>query len=270
MRQQAANPAADTADPVSNAVVSPEASLLLRQILQSALKNQGGTPANWVAEAQALLANVLMNDYLNWWNLAFPVDVADAQAAVDYVTQLNPPPPDPVRAQAYHAQGLIYRADRTPQKQRLARDAFNQARQLDPGFARAHAQFGNQKSLLGRESEAHAPLDRARNLSPRHPASGYFYWAEGRAYFQEGIWSNAINWLKKSVEALPTVWYNRCYLAAAQNSAGDQTGARRTMTDFINAPGFDPATFTRIKQLKPDPNDPARKRVLDFVQPLLP
>jgi tetratricopeptide (TPR) repeat protein len=254
---------ADDTDPISNAVASPDASLFVRQILTKALA--AGLDARWKGEALSLLANVLMNDYLNWWNVDFPVNVQDAQDAVDEAMKLHPP--GPWLALAHHAQGLIHRAKGDD---KLALKAFRMARNLDRGFARGHAQFGNQKALLERESEAHAPLDRARNLNPRHPAAGYFYWAEGRAYFKENIWSNAVYWLKKSVKALPTVWYNRCYLAAAQDAAGDSAAAKKTLQDFISDPRFDQATFTRIKQLTPDPKNPAQKRVLDFVQPLLP
>ncbi len=260
-QHMAANSAADTGDLISNAVVSPEASLFVRQILQSALAASArGAPPPWAAEASALLANVLMNDYLNWWNKAGPSELAAAQTAVNQAG--NHP-------LAYHAQGLICRA----QKQHHdAMRAFRTAGHLDYGFARGHAQFGNQKVLLGRESEAYAPLDRAMKLSPRHPASGYFYWGEGRAYFQETLWYNAINWLKMSVDALPTVWYNRCYLAPAQDSAGDAENkacARQTMHDFLKL--FRKSGLGRaVTALTPNSSDPvtvaaARKRVHDFL-----
>jgi len=184
------------------------------------------------------------------------------------VKQLNPPPLDTVLALAYHAQGLIDRANGLPNP---ARKAFRKAKELDSGFARTHAQFGNQKAALGRPEEVQDPLDKAMELSPRHPASGYFYWGKGRGYLERQDWGDAVYWLKKSVEVLPTVWYNRCYLAAAQHNSpdpGDRADALKTVEDFINK--FDQDTFERIKQLTPDPNYPARKIMLGFVQPLLP
>jgi tetratricopeptide (TPR) repeat protein len=265
MTQHAANSAADSSDPLANAVTSPQASLFIRQILQAALQNPAGAPPIRMADAQALLANVLMNDYLNGWNAADQNErqkqLVDARSAVQQAGN---------SAQAYHAQGLINRADR---QHNAARKAFREAKCLDAGFARGHAQFGNQKVFLGREQEAHAPLDRARQLSPHHPASGYFYWADGRAYFQETIWSNAIYWLTKSVTALPTVWYTWCYLAAAQNNAADaatQATANKTMNDFINTLGrgtLDQA----VASLQPRAGDQptvaeARQTVLQFIQ----
>lgn len=182
------NSIANTADPISDAVLSPQGSLTVRQMLQAALANSpsASASASWVPQAQALLANVLMNDVLNQWNDAGQAEIAAAEVLASKAGNIPP---------AHHAQGLIYRARR---EHKLARQAFKRARDGDPGSARAHAQFGNQKTLLGREQEAHAPLDRARSLSPNHPASGYFYWGEGRAYFQEERWSNAINWLRMS------------------------------------------------------------------------
>lgn len=264
MVQHTAVAAAGSPDPISDAVVSPQASLLVRQILQAALQNAAGSqpPPAWVPEAQALLANVMMNDYLNWWNPGFPVDPNNVLAIANVS--------NPVSPLEYHARGLVRRGQGDPNG---ASADFDQARRLAPTFARAHAQAGNQQALLGQPQNSHQDFQNARNLNPRHPAIGYFDWGEGRAYFEDGHWARAIDLLSQSVTELPTVWYNRCYLAAAQNAAGDTAAANRTVQDFIN--NFDQTTFDRIKQLKPNPNDPppvaaARKRVLDFVQPRLP
>jgi tetratricopeptide (TPR) repeat protein len=124
----------------------------------------------------------------------------------------------------------------------LALQAFRTAKLQDDRFARAHAQFGNQKAALAREDETQGRVDYALKLSPSHPACGYFYWAKGRAYFQKGDWANAIEWLQQSVDALPTVWYNRCYLAAAQDKSSDpkfKALAKNTFDDFLNQFGKD-------------------------------
>jgi tetratricopeptide (TPR) repeat protein len=263
-------PPADTADPLSNVVTSPDASRVFRCILQAALDNQASKGKDWVPQAQALLANVLMNDHLNWWNQHEKIDRGgEAQKLVDSALGTHPKPPDPVLALAHLAQGLIHRADK---KHREALKSFKKARELDPGFARAQAQFGNQKILLGYEQEANAPLNKARTLNSNHPATGYFNWGIGRAYFQQKDWWNAIYWLKMSVDALPTVWYNRCYLAAAQDAAGDPTNkaaAQKTKQDFIKVFG-QPVLTQAINSLKPNSSDPksvaeARKRVHDFL-----
>ena len=263
MVQQPANPAADAADVISNAVVRPEASLFVRQILQNALANVAGSPSPpaWVPDAHALMANVLMNDYLNWWNNAGQAELTAARNAISQAGD---------SALANHARGLIYRATG---QQNLALQAFRKARLQDPGFTRAHAQFGNQKSALGREDETQDPLDHALNLSPRHSACGYFYWAKGRGYFQQGDWVNAIKWLQQSVDTLPTVWYNHCYLATAHNSAGDAATAKQKFQEFLDLFGKD--TLYRIIALLQNPTGPktvctACKAVHDFLVQQLP
>ncbi len=244
MAQETANPLPDTNDPLSNAVVRPEASLFIRQILQTALGSVSGQPT-WVSEAKALLANVLMNDVLNGWNVSDPVDLRKVEGYLnDVLTQPLPPAPDPVVALASHAQGLFYRSQRTPQSQQLALEAFKKAVSYDDGFARAHAQLGNQLVLLGQEKSSHPHFSDARDRNPHHPARGYFDWGEGRAFFQEAAllkdsggtpdWTQAINCLNTSVSELPTVWYNRLYLACAQATAGQTSQSQSTLNDFNN------------------------------------
>jgi hypothetical protein len=269
MAQRTANSAGDTADPISNAVTSPQASLFIRQILQAALQNSAGAAQPWVAEAHALLANVMMNDCLNWWDDT--VTPADAQKHVDQA--MGPPsPPDSVLALAHHAQGLIFRA----QRNQLPLKEFEKAVSLDPGFARAYAQVGNQTALGGDPTNSHGHFKTARCLAPYHPASGYFDWAEGRAYFLERNWPEAIKSLKSSVAKLKTVWYNRCYLAAAQDSssnAADKADALKTKKDFIDAssiPGSGIPTLKVVEdKLQKDSNpatSAARATVLAFLQ----
>jgi tetratricopeptide (TPR) repeat protein len=262
---QLANPPADTADAVANAVITPEVSLFIREVLEKALTNPVGVSPRWAPHAWALLANVLLNDYLNWWNSAGLQELRKADDAAQNALALHPHLPA-----AHHAVGLVYRARR---HHNAARKAFRQAKRLDPGFARGHAQFGNQKASLDRLDEVQRPLDTAMELSPRHPASGYFYWAKGRGFFLLQDWPNAILWLKRSVEALPTVWYNRCYLAAAQHSSpdlGDKADARQTMQEFLDL--FGRGILRRaVASLQDDPTDPQRLRdaratVRNFIQ----
>jgi tetratricopeptide (TPR) repeat protein len=223
---KAAGQAAGT-DPVSDAVLSPQASLFTRELLQNALANPAAAAAGWRATAQALLANVLMNDYLNGWNNAGPAELAAARNAVNLAGNT---------ALARHAQGLILRADGNHAG---AQAAFQQAVNLQPGFARAQVQLANQEVLAGgNTNQARAQIQTVINQNRSHPASGYFYWAMGRAYFVDQDWPNAIKWLSKSVKALPTVTYNRAYLAAAKQQAGNIRGAKITLRQFVNNQQF--------------------------------
>jgi hypothetical protein len=264
MAKTASAPAA-TADPISDVMVSPQASLAARRFLQNVLRNTAGAPSDLVALVQALLANVLMNDVLNWWNGANDVQLGEARAAADEAIRLNGN-----LALGYHARGLVRREDGDPQG---ASDDFAQALTLDQSFARAHAQQGNQKALRGQPQNSHGDFANARRYGPYHRAIAYFDWGEGRAFFEQAAqsdapadWRNAIDCLTRSVTELQTVWYNRCYLAAAQYKSGNQAGALQTIAKFKS--DFDQTTFNRIKLL--NPNSPARKIMLDFVIPNLP
>jgi soluble lytic murein transglycosylase len=239
---QTASPPADTADPISNAVLTQEASLFTREILKSALANPAAASASWRATAHALLANVLMNDVLNLWNDAGQPEI---QAAQDEVNLAG------TSALAQHAQGLIHRAQGD---QSGALSAFRQAVNSDPGFARAQAQVGNQLVLNASDrNQARTQIQTVINQNPNHPALGYFYWALGRAYFVDQDWRNAIIWLSKSVDTLPNVSYNRHYLAVAKQNAGDTQGAKTTLQQFINDPQFgDPQLGKqKVRQLVP-------------------
>jgi tetratricopeptide (TPR) repeat protein len=218
---------ADTTDLVSSAVIYPEASLFTRVLLQTALKNPAGLRPDWVAQMQALLANVLMNDYLNRWNPNTGDLLGDAKKAVNEAGN---------SALALHAQGLIARAEGNYAG---ARDAFQRAVDADPSFARTQGQLGNQMVLSGENrQQARRQIRAVINQNPHHPASGYFYWALGRAFFLDEKWRDAITWLTKSVAALPTVSYNRAYLAAAQQHDQKPEAAKETLQQFINNPRF--------------------------------
>lgn len=270
MAKTASAPAGDP-DLLSNAVVSPDASLFTREILQAALRDAARTqpPPAWAPDVQALLANVLMNDILNKWNNAGPNELAAARNAANQAGN---------SALAQHARGLIARADLNGTG---ALTFFQQAVSSAPGFARAQAQVNNQL-VLNNGSATNLVLTQIQtmiNQNQNHPALGYFYWVLGRAYFQNKDWSNAIIWLQKSVDVLQTVWYNRWYLATAQNNAGgaaNQAVAQLTMQDIINDPRFAKSTLKQIVPSlranlnNPQPVDEARKAVHDFVQPFFP
>ncbi|MGH7045863.1 MAG: hypothetical protein ACREE2_05665 [Stellaceae bacterium] len=211
----------DSPDPIANAVLSPQASLVVRHLLQAALGNSDGLKDPEKNLARGLLANVLMNDVLNGWNEAGQPEWQQAQNLVGQVLPGTPPDsPDPNLAMAYHARGLVKRTAQptatTPPDPDGALKDFQQAVTQDPSFARGHAQVGNQIALNGHPENSHEHFKNARTLSPNHPAMGYFDWAEGRAYYLEKNWVCAVKWLQQSVNELTTVSYNKKYLALAQ------------------------------------------------------
>lgn len=218
-------------DVVCDAVTTPEASLLVRQILQVALAAQGSQQAPWCAEAWALLGNVLANDYLNGWNNAGRSELQDALNAV---RQSKAVEKNKNSGLGRHAHGLIHRARGRPDD---ALQAFNDAVVREDGFARAHAQLGNQLSLAGQTKQARAEVQTALKAHPCNPAAGYFHWIIGRSYFFDTRYASAINSLNRSVKMLPTVWYNRLYLVAAYELLGQVTEAKAGLQDFYQQIG---------------------------------
>jgi tetratricopeptide (TPR) repeat protein len=262
---------ASTADPIAYAAGSPEASLFNRHILHAAVNNSTDLTSDEIDEAKALLANVLMNDYLNWWNDAGDKELDWARDLVNQVLPSSPPPgPNPVLAPAYHARGLVNRALNHPDG---ALADFQHAVKQDPNFARAYAQIGNQTALNGDPQNSHQDFAIARGLAPNYSSFGYLDWGEGRAFFMEEKWDAAIGLLSQSVIELPTVWYNRLYLAAAQNNSTDraiQATAPNTVRDFIALFGRGTLTDAKTALAKAKPGaralaDAARTVVLNFI-----
>lgn len=190
---------------------------------------------------------MFVNDYLNHWNEA----KEGTEAAKDLLRRAEGPLQEALRidasiAMAHFADGLIRRVKGDHQG---ALDAFERAVQLDPNFARAHAQHANQLVMVGRPREAPPLVLRAINLSPRDPFVGGFYWVLGRAYFVMRDYDNAIIWLRRSTEVLPNVWFNRAYLLAAYALTGRHQGAEALAASNDYKSGFAGYNVERIRNL---------------------
>jgi class 3 adenylate cyclase/TolB-like protein/Tfp pilus assembly protein PilF len=220
--------------------------LAARQYLNESLRLNPDSADSW-----SQLAHVMMNDYFNHWgepNESLTDLLQNAGDAVQKALQL-----DPSVALAHQADGLVRRAKGD---HKGALDAFDRAVQLDPNFARAYAQKANQLVMVGRPKEAPPLVLKAIALSPRDPVIGVFYWILGRAYFVSKDYDDAIVWLRKSVELLPTVFYNRAYLLAAYAlTGGHQTEGITALREYKS--GYSPYTIERLREVyeKENPQD---------------
>jgi len=220
--------------------------LAARQYLNESLRLNPDSADSW-----SQLAHVMMNDYFNHWgapNESLADLLQNAGDAVQKALQL-----DPSVALAHQADGLVRRAKGD---HKGALDAFDRAVQLDPNFARAYAQKANQLVMVGRPKEAPPLVLKAIALSPRDPVIGVFYWILGRAYFVSKDYDDAIVWLRKSVELLPTVFYNRAYLLAAYALTGrQQTEGITALREYKS--GYSPYTIERLREVyeKENPQD---------------
>ena len=229
--------------------------LAARQYLTQSLQLNPESADSW-----SQLAHVMINDYFNHWgapNESLDDLLRKAEDAVQKALQF-----DPSVALAHQADGLVRRAKGD---HKGALDAFDRAIQLDPNFARAYAQKANQLVMVGRPQEAPSLVLKAIALSPRDPVIGVFYWIIGRAYFVLKDYDQAILWLRKSVELLPTVFYNRAYLLAAYALTGrhQQTEGIAALGEYKN--GYSQYTIRRLREVyeKENPqDDPVMKGAL--------
>jgi tetratricopeptide (TPR) repeat protein len=236
----------------SNAFFTPQMSRFIREILEKALSNPIGVAPRWLAEAWALLANLLVNDYLNSWNHAGKEELNKAEGAAENALALNRQLP-----LAHHARGLVHRA-RGEHPEAL--EAFTQAVELDNNFARALAQKANEWILLGAPRKALRRVQKAIQLSPCDPASATFYWIEGRAHFYAGAYVEAIPPLRKSVELQPNRWYPWAYLVSAyalSPNQQDNNAATNVLRQFTSLPQFRGITLADVEEFEetnPDSN----------------
>jgi tetratricopeptide (TPR) repeat protein len=176
-----------------------------------------------------------LNRWENWGTAELDRFAAIIRRALDY---------DADYYLALYAQGFLCRARGDHQ---AALDAFDATiRRAPPGFARVHAQKGEQLVYLGRFDDAIGEVNRALEINPKSKVRGYFYWVTGRANFFKEDYGAAIDWLQRSVRAWPSVWYNRVYLVAAHAHAKRGTAARRVLGSFNDQfPGY---TLARVMQ----------------------
>jgi adenylate cyclase len=200
---------------------TPENFLAARKALEEALKKDPDD-----ADAWSQLALVLVRDFLRRWNHATREDLADAEEAVQKAFAI-----DRSIAITYLADGYIRRLKGDHQG---ALDAFDRALELNPNLALACAQKALQLVFLGRAKEAPAQVKKVITISPRDPALGFFYWIMGRAYFAMKDYDTAIDWLQKSVQLQPTLWFSRMELISAYALTGrlEQPEAQAAVSEY--------------------------------------
>jgi adenylate cyclase len=187
---------------------SSEKNINARQSLENGLVKDPKSADNW-----ARLSISLMSDYLNHWNECKEYSEAGkdlvrrAEHAANEALKI-----DPAMALTHIANALVLRVrgDHT-----RALDALDRAIQLDQNLALAYIEKADQLVMLGRPQEALPLVQKAIMLSPNDVSLGLVYWVLGHAYFVMGDFNQAIEWLQKSVNLRPDLWFNRVYLLSA-------------------------------------------------------
>jgi tetratricopeptide (TPR) repeat protein len=103
---------------------------------------------------------------------------------------------------------------------------YERALALDRNMAAAHANIGIAKFFLGRREEIEAHLDQALRLSPRDTHMYIWIMFVGEAKLWNGNDTEAIIWLRRSLQANPNYHLAYLYLSAALAQVGELDEAR--------------------------------------------
>ena len=216
---------------------SPQNTLFVRETLGGALESaMSVAPHFGTAEAWATLANALICDHLNRWNLEKPANLAQAENAVRQALAIDRDLP-----LAHFVDGFVKRAKGDHQ---AALTAFDRALQLKPDFARAYAQKANELINVGRPQEAPPMVEKAIELNPNSPSLGMYYWILGKAHFFAANYSESIKWLEKSIAVRGNLWYSRLYFISALAITGQLKQAEAALNDLYAK--FGQYTLTRV------------------------
>jgi tetratricopeptide (TPR) repeat protein len=182
--------------------------------------------------------------------------LAAAEAAVTKALRLAPNHP-----QAHYVLGLVQTfANRAAQG--IAQ--CERALALDRNLAQAHANIGTAKFYLGRGGETEAHIEQARRISPRDTNVYIWNLFVGLAKLWQGADTEAIFWLRRSLEANRNYPMAHFYLAAALAHLGELDEARANAQAGL---ALNPSFYIRRVRNNPPSNHPVylagRERVYE-------
>jgi class 3 adenylate cyclase/TolB-like protein/tetratricopeptide (TPR) repeat protein len=165
-------------------------------------------------QLMAQLADIILSAYLNSWAEEVGLSYADranqiarAEKLADAAIKLNPG-----IALAHYSLGFVHRIRGDHD---AARKKFLAAIEANKNFAAGYAQLANEYVFLGKPEAAIAPAAEATRLGQDDQSIGVFHFVRGRAYFVMGKYQDAAEWLHKSVEVRPNLYFTHAYLVAA-------------------------------------------------------
>jgi tetratricopeptide (TPR) repeat protein len=127
-----------------------------------------------------------------------------------------------------------------------------QALALDRNLAGAHAMIGKAKSLMGRGEETEAHINEALRLCPHHQFTHHMLLIVGAAKLQLSADAEAVDWLRRSIEANHTYPLTHFGLAAALALLGSLDEARAAARAGL---ALDPSfTIRRYRDRAPSDN----------------
>ena len=86
---------------------------------------------------------------------------------------------------------------------------------------------------LGKPERTRELVDKAIAITPPDsPAMGVFCWIAGRVPFIQGDYTDAIDWLKRSIAIRTNFWYTRAWFIAAYALNHQTEAARQALIQF--------------------------------------
>jgi TolB-like protein/class 3 adenylate cyclase len=198
-------------------------------------------------EALVGLARCNLVDVSIMWTKDRALLLAEAEEALSKALSVSPE-----YAWAWHHQGLLGMFQRRIPEALIA---FDTAIALNPNLAVAHANMGEAKRRRGRPEETFAHVEKAIRLSPRDPYIGMWLFFSGAAHFNLGHYGNAIQELRRSIQASPMAGptYAYTYLAAALVFEGRDAEAKTAVSDCLKInPSFTVAKYREQIELNTD------------------
>jgi TolB-like protein/class 3 adenylate cyclase/Flp pilus assembly protein TadD len=182
------------------------------------------------AEAQGLLANMLVNRVLRGQTDTAKADTAHADELVDRALATSPG-----NTFAHYVKGNILRIQGRCLE---AIPEFETVISLNPNFHSAYANLGWCKFLTGSLEDVISLEEKALRLTVRGPFVLVLYQRIGTAHLLQSHYEDAIRWLKKARNATPWPAEVRSYLASAyaltgetEHAAAELAEARRLSPD---------------------------------------
>lgn len=115
----------------------------------------------------------------------------------------------------------------------LARSLIEKALSLDPNSAWAWNRSGWANVYTGQPDRAIEHFQRSTRLSPLDPMTFNVLFGVGVAHLHKGDYSQAVQWIEKSLREKPDAWWMNRVLSTAYFHAGQVDEARRAMATLL-------------------------------------
>jgi adenylate cyclase len=175
------------------------------------------------AQAQSLLAGVLVNRVLDGMTNLAADDIARAEGLADRALATSPHSPV-----AHSAKGQVLRVQGRLEE---AISEYETVLTFDRNRVGALADIGRCKIYMGPISEAIPAQEQAIRLSPRDPMIGFWYFRIGEAHLLQSHIDEAVLWFERARNANPRIPFFHANLASAYALKGEAERAAAALAE---------------------------------------